>query len=244
MNSTNPTLTNAFTSRPLATEDRMTVRGVVWKTMFSLALVLLSGGFTWFQFVKTGNPQAVSGYMMLGALAGFGIAIATVFKREWAPITTPLYALAQGLFLGGISALFNAQFPGIAFQAALLTIGTLFTMLAAYQSGLIKATEKFKLGVVAATGGIAVVYLVSLVLSFFGMTPSFIYQGGVLGIVFSLIVVAVAALNLIIDFDAIEQGAARGAPKYMEWYGSFALMVTLVWLYVEFLRLLSKIRER
>jgi uncharacterized YccA/Bax inhibitor family protein len=244
MRSTNPVLANAFKEKPLAAEGTMTVQGVIWKTMLSLGLILLSGGFTWMQFAKTGNLQAVNGYMMLGALAGFVLALVTVFKADWSPVTTPLYALAEGLFLGGISAVLEAQLPGIVVQAALSTLGTLFVMLAAYQSGLIRATEKFKLGVLAATGGIALVYLISFVLSFFGIAPSFIYQGGPLGIIFSLIVVAVAALNLIMDFDVIEQGAARGAPKYMEWYGSFALMVTLVWLYVEFLRLLSKVREQ
>ncbi|MEO8353673.1 MAG: Bax inhibitor-1/YccA family protein, partial [Chthoniobacteraceae bacterium] len=156
----------------------------------------------------------------------------------------PAYALVEGVFLGGISAIYEAQFGGIVFQAVLMTFGTLFALLAAYQTGLIKATENFKLGIVAATGGIFMVYIASIVLGFFGIQIPGIFGNGTVGILFSVVVVIIAALNLVLDFDFIEQGAEVGAPKYLEWYGAFGLMVTLVWLYLEILRLLSKLRSR
>lgn len=155
-----------------------------------------------------------------------------------------MYALVEGFFLGAVSAVYEAKFGGIVFQAVLLTFGTLMAMLLAYRSGLIKATENFKLGVMAATGGIALLYLISFALSFFGIHIPMIHEGGTFGIVFSLFVVVIAALNLVLDFDLIEHGVEQGAPKYMEWYGAFGLMVTLVWLYLECLRLLSKIQSR
>jgi len=210
-----------------------------------LLLVLLTAGFTWTQFYQAGgNPAAVSGWMMLGLFGGLAAAFATIFKQTWAPITAPIYALLEGLFLGGISATFEASYPGIVIQATMLTFGTLFAMLAAYQSGLVRATEKFKMGVMAATGGIALVYFSTIILGFFGVAVPFVHGNGLFSIGFSLFVVVIAALNFVLDFDLIEQGVKRGAPKFMEWYCSFALMVTLIWLYIEFLRLLSKIRSR
>jgi len=167
----------------------------------------------------------------------------TVFKTQAAPYTAPIYALLEGLFLGGVSAMFEARMPGVAIQAVGLTFGTLFCMLAAYRSGLIKATEKFKLGVVAATGGICLLYVVNMVLGMFGRPIGFIHESGTVGILFSAFVVVIAALNLVLDFDFIERGAEQGAPKYMEWYGAFGLLVTLIWLYLEILRLLGKSRN-
>jgi uncharacterized YccA/Bax inhibitor family protein len=158
--------------------------------------------------------------------------------------TAPIYALLEGLFLGGISAIFEAQYPGIVIQAVSLTFGTLFCLLLAYRSGIIKVTENFKLGVAAATGGIALIYLATLVLGLFGVRMPFIHESGLIGIGFSLFVVVIAALNLVLDFDFIESGAKSGAPKYMEWYAAFGLMVTLIWLYIEILRLLAKLRSR
>ena len=158
--------------------------------------------------------------------------------------TAPLYSILEGFFLGGISAIFENQYPGIVIQAVSLTLGTLFCLLLAYRSGLIKATENFKLGVAAATGGIALIYLSTLVLGIFGVNMPFIHESGMIGIGFSLFVVTVAALNLVLDFDFIENGVAHGAPKYMEWYAAFGLMVTLIWLYIEILRLLMKLRGR
>ncbi len=247
MRTSNPTLQMETFSkmRGEAVGESMSIQGVVNKSGILLLCVLMTAGWTWMKFFQSGgNPAAVQGWMMLGLFGGFGLALATVFKKEWAPVTAPLYALAEGFFIGGISSIFEANYPGIVVQATSLTFGTLFAMLIAYRSGYVQATEKFKLGVVAATGGIAIVYFISIILSFFGVNLSFIYGNGAMGIGFSLFVVVIAALNLVLDFDLIEQGANYRLPKYMEWYCSFALMVTLIWLYFEFLRLLSKARSR
>ncbi|KAF1687486.1 hypothetical protein B1992_02070 [Pseudoxanthomonas broegbernensis] len=222
----------------------MTLNGTVNKTGLLLLMCVLTGAFAWSQMQVTEAGVTGMGYVWGGALGGFVLALVTIFKKEWAPVSAPLYALTEGLFLGGISAVFEARFPGIVMQAVLLTFGTLFALLFAYRSGLIKATENFKLGVIAATGGIALVYLASFALRFFNVNIPFIHDSGLIGIGFSLFVVVVAALNLVLDFDFIETGVERGAPKYMEWYGAFGLMVTLVWLYVEFLRLLAKLQSR
>ncbi|MDR0184765.1 Bax inhibitor-1/YccA family protein [Lysobacter arvi] len=225
--------------------DAMTLNGTVNKTGMLLLLCVITAAFAWsqVQFTETGSVGAMP-YILGGAIGGLVFAIATIFKKEWAPVTAPLYALTEGFFLGAISAIFEHRFPGIVMQAVMLTFGTLFALLFAYRTGLIKATENFKLGVVAATGGIALVYLASFVLSFFDVRVPFIHESGLIGIGFSLFVVVIAALNLVLDFDFIESGVEQNAPKYMEWYGAFGLMVTLVWLYVEFLRLLSKLQSR
>lgn len=221
----------------------MTIQGTVNKSLILLAVLIISSMWTWRTAIVSG-PQAVMPLMYLGIFGGLVAAIATSFKREWAPVTTPVYAVLEGLFLGGISSLFEAAYPGVVFQAVTLTLGTLLAMLIAYRTGLIKATERFKLGVVAATGGIFLIYMASMILGFFGVHMSFVSGGGSMGILFSLAVVVIAALNLVLDFDLIEQGAAGGAPKYMEWFGAFALMVTLIWLYIEILRLLARLRSR
>lgn len=248
MRSSNPALsTNSFRSVGYATShsEAMTVQGVVLKSVMLLLLVALSAAWTWLHFLKSGsNPAAISTWMFLGVFGGLGAAIFTIFKKQWAPYTAPIYALLEGFFIGGISALFEASYPGLVIQAVGLTFGTLFAMLAVYQMGLVRATESFKMGVFAATGGIALVYIVSLVLGFFGVSIPGIFENGWVGIAFSLFVVTIAALNFVIDFDFIEQASRSGAPKYMEWYGAFALMVTLIWLYIEILRLLSKLKER
>ena len=224
----------------------MTLNGTVNKTAFLLVLTLAGALFTWSQFsaaLAAGNPGAVMPYVWGGAIGGFIVALVTVFKKQWAPVTAPLYAALEGLFLGAVSAMFELRFPGIVMQAVGLTFGTLAALLMAYRSGLIKATENFKLGVVAATGGIAVVYLISIVMNMFGSGIPLIHESGIVGIGFSLFVVVIAAMNLVLDFDFIENATEKGAPKYMEWYGAFGLMVTLVWLYLEFLRLLAKLRD-
>jgi uncharacterized YccA/Bax inhibitor family protein len=218
----------------------MTISGTVNKAGLLMLLVAFSAAWTWQQAYA--NPYGVGGYITLGAFGGFIAAMVTVFKKEWAGITAPVYAVLEGLFLGGISAMFEARFPGIAMESVALTFGTCFVLLLAYRSGLIRATERFTLGIVAATGGIALVYFVSMILGFFHVQIPGIFGGGPIGILFSLVVVVIAALNLILDFSFIEEGAHRGAPKYMEWYGAFGLMVTLIWLYLEMLRLLSKLR--
>ncbi|MGZ9103754.1 MAG: Bax inhibitor-1/YccA family protein [Rhodoplanes sp.] len=227
-------------------DEAMTLNGTVNKTGFLLLLTVLTAAFAWNQVITPqGEMAAGSGiYLWGGAIGGFILAMVTVFKKQWSPVTAPMYALVEGFFLGAISAFFNQQYPGIVMQAVLLTFGTLFALLFAYRSGLIKATENFKLGVVAATGGVFLVYLASMVLRMFGIDMPLIHESGLLGIGFSLVVVVIAALNLVLDFDFIETGVEQSAPKYMEWYGAFGLMVTLVWLYVEFLRLLSKLQSR
>lgn len=217
----------------------MTIRGTATKTMLLLALATISASYTW----THAQSGAGMGLMMLGVFGGFIVAMVLCFKQTWAPVLAPVYAVLEGLFLGGISAVFAARYGGIVFQAVAMTFGTLFALLAAYQSGYIRATEKFKLGVIAATGGIAVVYLVSMVLGFFHIQIPGIFGSGAVGIGFSVVVVVIAALNLVLDFDLIERGAQAGAPKYMEWYGAFSLMVTLVWLYLEILRLLAKLKD-
>lgn len=230
---------------PITDTDRvMTIQGTVNKTGLMLLILLFSATWTWNLFFETGASGAVMPWVIGGAVAGFIVALVTVFKKPWAVVTSPVYALFEGLFLGGISAIFEAKYPGIVIQAVALTFGTLFSLLLAYKSRLIKVTENFKLGVAAATGGIFLIYLANILLGFFGIQMSFIHESGIIGIGFSLFVVVIAALNLVLDFDFIESGAAGGAPKYMEWYAAFGLMVTLIWLYLEMLRLLAKLRGR
>jgi uncharacterized YccA/Bax inhibitor family protein len=224
--------------------NRMTLSGTVNKTGVLLICSLATAAWTWSQFMQSHNAAAVAPEMLVGLFGGLIFALVTTFKKEWAPVTSPIYALLEGLMLGGLSALMEMRYPGIAIQAVSLTFGTLFVLLIAYQSGLIKVTQKFRLGVIAATGGICLFYLIQMLLGFFGIQFASINGSGIIGIGFSLIVVAVAALNLVLDFDFIEQGVQMGAPKYMEWYGAFGIMVTLVWLYIEILRLLSKLRSR
>lgn len=229
----------------VSAEETMTMQGTVAKTGLLMLFMLLTAGWTWMKFYQSGgNPAAVSTWITVGAIGGFILAMATIFKKEWAPVTATLYALCEGFFIGGISAMFEAQFPGIVIQSTALTFGTLAALLFAYRTGMIRVTEGFRTGLIIATGAIALLYVSAIILSFFGVSLSFIYQGGFFGIAFSLFVVAIAALNLVLDFDLIDQGASRGLPKYMEWYCGFALMVTLIWLYIEILRLLSKIREK
>jgi len=216
--------------------------GTVHKTGALLVLLLITASLTW--GMVYGGKASVGIFAIGGLIGGLIFALATCFKLHWAPFTAPLYAACEGLLLGAISALMERQFPGIVLQAVGLTFGTLFALLGAYRSGLIKATENFKLGVVAATGGIFLVYLVTMVLGLFGIGVPYIHGSGTIGICFSLFVVVIAALNLVLDFDFIENGAEAGAPKYMEWYGAFGLMVTLIWLYIEILHLLAKLRSR
>ncbi len=222
----------------------MTVAGTANKAGILLLLVLATAIYTWNQAISSGDLSSVGGYTMVGALGGFVFALITIFKKEWAGVTAPCYALLEGLFLGSISAMFELRFPGIAMESVALTFGTCFALLLAYRSGLIRATDKFRLGVVAATGGIALTYFLTMILGLFHIQVPGIFGSGPIGILFSVGVVIVASLNLILDFDFIEQGARNNAPKYMEWYGAFGLMVTLVWLYLEILRLFSKLRDR
>ena len=243
MRTSNPALNEKAFKGQVAFGEVMTLQGTVNKTGLLLLCVVATAAWTW-GLSHSEAPEAAVPWMVGGIFGGFVVALVTVFKKEWSPLTAPLYALLEGLALGGISALFERMYPGVAIQAVGLTFGTLFAMLLAYKTGIIRATEKFKIGVVAATGGIMLLYLVDIVLHFFNRPVSFIHEGTPIGIAFSLFVVIIAALNLVLDFDLIETGVNSGAPKYMEWYGAFGLMVTLIWLYLEILRLLAKARRR
>jgi uncharacterized YccA/Bax inhibitor family protein len=228
-----------------APTSTMTLEGTVNKTGILLALVVVSAFYTWSLFFSSGSPAAVMPIAIGGAIVGFILALVTMFKKQWSGTTAPLYAIAEGLFLGAISAIFEAQYPGIVIQAVGLTLGTLASLLFLYKTGIVKPTENFRLMVTSATMGIALLYLVSILMNMFGSGGiGFIHSNGLFGIGFSLFVVGIAALNLVLDFDFIEQGSEMGAPKYMEWFGAFSLMVTLIWLYLEMLRLLAKLRSR
>ena len=226
----------------------MTLNGTVNKTGLLLVITLVGAMYSWSQAatsLASGDAGLLMPLALGGAIGGFIVALVTIFKKAWSPVTAPLYAGLEGLFLGAISAIFEMRYPGIVMQAVGLTFGTLAALLLAYRSGLIRATENFKLGVVAATGGIALLYLVNIGMRLFGFEGmGFIHEGGTIGILFSVCVVIVAALNLVLDFDFIENGVEQRAPKYMEWYAAFSLLVTLVWLYLEILRLLSKLQSR
>ena len=224
----------------------MTLNGTVHRTALLLFLAVLTAAFAWnsVDIGANGVSANFGVYLWGGLIGGLVFAFATIFKANWSPVTAPLYAIVEGFFLGAISAMYNHLYDGIVMQAVLLTFGTMFALLFAYRSGLVRATENFKLGVVAATGGILLVYLATIVLGLFDIRIPMIHESGLVGIGFSLFVVVIAALNLVLDFDFIESGVEQNAPKYMEWYGAFGLMVTLVWLYVEFLRLLAKLQSR
>jgi uncharacterized YccA/Bax inhibitor family protein len=223
------------------TSDIMTVPGTALKTAVLLVILLITGTYTWSQ-AAAGTPLPY-GLLVGGVIGGLIAALVTFFAPRLSPVTAPIYAALEGLVLGAISVLFETRYPGIASQAISLTIGVLAVMLFVYATGIIRATERFRIGVVAATGAICLVYLVDMVARMFGAQLPFIHETGPIGIGISVVVVVVAALNLILDFDFIEQGARHQAPKYMEWYGGFSLLVTLVWMYLEILRLLAKLRE-
>jgi uncharacterized YccA/Bax inhibitor family protein len=245
MRTSNPALNErVFHGERAVLGDTMTLQGTVNKTGVLLICVIATAAWTWNLFLHSHSPQTVMPLALLGGIGGLIVAMVTIFKKQWAGITAPIYALLEGLVLGSISAILEVRFPGIAIQAVSLTFGTLVILLLAYRSGLIAVTEKFRLGIIAATGGIALFYIVEIVLGFFGIHFTAINGSGVIGIGFSVFVVIIAALNLVLDFDFIETGVRVGAPKYMEWYGAFGLMVTLIWLYFEILRLLSKLRSR
>jgi len=245
MRTSNPALNEkAFRGLPYSMGETMTLNGTVNKTGMLLVCTLVTAAWTWHLFLEQRDPASVMPLMLLGMVGGLIFGMITCFKREWAGVTAPAYALLEGLILGGLSALFEVRYPGIAMQAVCLTFGVLFVMLFLYRSRVIRVTDRFRMGVVAATGAVFLFYLMQMILGFFGMRFMSVYGSGPIGIGFSLIVVGIAALNLVLDFDLIERGVAAGAPKYMEWYGAFGLMVTLIWLYIEMIRLLSKFRSR
>jgi uncharacterized YccA/Bax inhibitor family protein len=245
MATANPAMTEAAYQRAGRADSPasvMTLTGSVVKTSILVLILLVTAAFTWHE-AATGETAVTYGLLIAGCIGGFIVALLTIFVPKLSPITAPIYAALEGLVLGAISAVFEAQYPGIVIQAVGLTVGVLAVMLFLYGTGIIRATEKFKIGVIAATGAICLVYLVSMVMSLFGVRIPFIHESGLFGIGFSLVVVVIAALNLILDFDFIQQGVTQQAPKYMEWYGGFSLLVTLVWMYLEILRLLAKLRN-
>jgi uncharacterized YccA/Bax inhibitor family protein len=239
LRSGNPALNkNTFKNLSIDGNQTMTIDGTVNKTSMALLMLLMSSYYTF--------TSSNTSFIMVGMILGLILAITTVFKKHWAPITVPAYAICQGLALGGISAIYESMYTGIVQQAVFLTMGIFMALLFAYKTKIIKATENFKLGVFAATGGIGIVYLISFIMSFFGEGLSImnIQNSSMMSIGFSLFVVIIASLNLVLDFDFIEEASEMGVPKYMEWYATFGLLVTLIWLYLEILRLLAKLQSR
>ena len=238
LRSGNPVLSKKTFSNTISVNEKMTIEGTINKTAISL-LILVGTGYLTF---NTLNPILLIGC----GIGGFIFALITIFKKEWAPITVPIYAILEGLALGSLSYLYNNQYEGIIIQAISLTVLILFSMLFAYRTKIIKPTENFKLGVFAATGGVALLYIISFIMSFFGEGISLLspQNSSMMSIGLSLAIIVIASLNLVIDFDFIEEGAEKGAPKYMEWYGAFGLLVTLIWLYLEILRMLAKFRNK
>jgi len=248
----NPALNkNTFRSYSVSGEaETMTLQGTVGKIIIMMLLVLAGAIYTWRLFFQAlaGDPEAIIGniwmYPMIGGIGGFIVALITIFRKNLAPYTAPIYSVLEGLLLGGISAIAEIRFPGIVIQAVSLTFGVLFALLIAYKTKLIKPTQNFRLGVAAATGGIFLVYMITFILNLFGFNMYYLHNGSLLSIGFSLFVVIIAALNLVLDFDFIESGTEMGAPKFMEWYAAFGLMVTFIWLYIEILRLLIMLAAR
>ncbi|HTU52129.1 MAG TPA: Bax inhibitor-1/YccA family protein [Acidobacteriaceae bacterium] len=245
MKTSNPALNSQiFQGEHAALGESMTLDGTINKTGILLICAGASAAWAWHVFMQTRSAASVLPLMWIGLLGGLVFAMITIFKKTWAPVTAPVYSLLEGLALGSISSVLELRYPGIAMQSVGLTFGTLLVLLLAYRSGLIPVTQKFRLGVVAATGAIMLLYIAEIVLGFFGIHFASINGNGLIGIGFSVVVVIIAALNLVLDFDFIESGVRAQAPKYMEWYGAFGLMVTLVWLYIEILNLLAKVRSR
>jgi uncharacterized YccA/Bax inhibitor family protein len=244
MRTSNPAFSSKVAHRVFSAEqsEQMTIRGAINKSIFLVLLVIAAGSISWKMMIA--QQPYVMPIVIGAAIVGFILAIITIFSPKYVKTTVPLYAVAEGIFLGGISAMFNTMYNGIVLQAVLLTAMTLFLMLSLYRTGVLKATPAFRKGVIIATGAIAIVYLLNWIISMFGGSGiSLIYDNGITGIIFSLVVVGIAAMNLILDFDNIEKGAQMGLSKNYEWYGAFGLLVTLIWLYLEILRLLAKLRR-
>ena len=247
----NPTLSEKIFNTTVYDQQQgvMTARGAMNKFGFLFLMVIAGAGFTWHLY-NEGKAETMMPLMMVGIFGGLISAVAISFKPTWAPYIAPLYGLLEGLFLGAISAIMNemfkAKYPGLIMHSVGLTMGVAVAMFLLYNFRIIRPTQRFKSIIMTATFGIAIFYLITWIVRLFGVQMDFMMvgNGSMLGIGISLFVVAIAALNLILDFDMIEQGAAMGAPKYMEWYSAFALMVTIVWLYVEILKLLSRFSSR
>jgi uncharacterized YccA/Bax inhibitor family protein len=227
----------AFKANPSG--EVMTLDGAVNKIGILLFILVAASLFS---FTATTSGGSGLGFTAIGAIGGFILAMITIFSPQRAPITAPMYAVFEGLFLGGISAYYEYRYPGLVFQAIGLTMGIFLAMLAIYKSRIIPITNNFRLGVVAATGGVFLFYLASILLGYLGISlPGM--SGGGLSIIVSVLVIGIASMNLVLDFDFIERAVEAESPKFMEWYAAFGLMVTLVWLYVEVLRLLSRSRD-
>jgi uncharacterized YccA/Bax inhibitor family protein len=243
----NPALTkDTFSKAGIATAgtDAMTLEGTVHKTAILLLAVLVPAFYTWNLYYQSQDMQLITNLLWTGCIGGLVAGFIIVIRPQWSPFLSPVYSILQGLCLGGLSAIMNAAFPGIVIQALTLTFGICGIMLLIYKLKIIKPTENFKLIVASATGGIALYYVLSIGLSFVGIQLPLIHESSTAGILFTLFVIVIASLNLVVDFDFIEEGVANKAPKYMEWYGAFGLMVTIIWLYLEILRLLAKLRKR
>lgn len=256
----NPALNEDTFSIPVSELERtgpvMTLGDTVFKSLTLIGICIVCATITWGLTTKGGvfDPAVAMPWVLGGGIGGFILALITIFKPKASPVTAPLYAAAEGLFLGAISAMYEASFgsangqagpfSGIVVQAIALTMAVTLVMLTLYGTRVIKVTDKLRAGIIAATGAVFLVYLASFVLSFFGIAIPYLHSSGPIGIGISLVIVGIAAFNLLLDFDLIEKGVQTGAPKYMEWYAGFALLVTLVWLYLEILRLLSKLRAR
>jgi len=259
MRTSNPALSdsvfiNEVRSHGSAIDSKtMTVQGTANKCIFLLSLLVMSAGFVAITLMSTStvgegglmviNSPLLYPFLIGGSIGGLIAVIAASFKKTLSPIIAPIYAILEGLFIGAFSIFMESIYPGIVLQASMITFGVLFGLLGAYKSGTIKVTNNFRLGVAAATMGIMLTYVASFVMGFFGASIPMIHEGGIFGICFSLFVVFIAAMNLVLDFDFIENGEKANAPKYMEWYASIGLLVTLVWLYVEVVRLLSKLQR-
>lgn len=220
----------------------MTLDGVARKSLFLLVLCVAAGFFGWNLMASPTDSLVL--YLLIAVFGAFIIGLITVLKPKISPFTAPLYAVLEGVVVGAVSQLYEVEFSGIVLQAVLLTGGIFVAMLLLYMLRIIKASENFKLGVAAATGGVAIYYLANFILGFFGVDLPLIHENTWMGIGFSVVVIIIASLNLVVDFDFIEEGVSKKAPKYMEWYSSFGLFVTMVWLYLEILRLLAKARRR
>ena len=229
---------------PVVDDDAMTVNGTVWATAALLVLVVLAGAWGWNQVDVTSDTVSLPGWLFPVVLGALGVAILTIFKPNLARFTAPIYALLEGAFLGAISGLYNAAYEGIVIQAVGLTIGVFAVMLFLYGTRIVKVTEKLRMGIIAATGAVMLVYVANMILSIFGAEVPFLHDTGPMGIGISLVIVGIAAFNLLLDFDFVERGVAAGAPAKMEWYAAFGLLVTIVWLYLELLRLLAKLQSR
>ncbi len=249
--SSNPALNDKIFKRTttihIGEEGTMTVKGTLNKFLFIFAMAMCTSVYSWFAFEKGEN---VTPLILIGAFGGLGLAIVMSFKMQWSKYLAPAYGLAEGLFLGAISAMFSKMFaeqaPYLVIQAVLLTFGVVLAMWTLYRTRIIKVTNKLRTIIIGATFGIFIFYMLTWILGFFNVNIPFMNPANtsMFGIIFSLVVVVVAALNLLLDFDMIERGSKMGAPKYMEWYGAFGLLVTIVWLYLEILRLLSRLSSR